>query len=74
VTQAESGCAVTPATCTRPVFSSTNNRTLSVLSRTVSTVKKSQAMILQAWVFWNTDHVGVGVETPLRHAATPLYS
>jgi hypothetical protein len=45
VTQAESGLTVTPAATTRRVPSWMKNNTYSVLSRVVSTVKKSHAAI-----------------------------
>jgi len=45
VTQAPSGWAVAPARCTRRLLSSMKNSTYSRGSQTVSTVKKSQAMI-----------------------------
>jgi len=48
VTQAESGLAVTPAATTHLVLSWMKNNTYSVLSRIVSTVKKSHAAIPSA--------------------------
>src|SRR6266487_1721346 len=57
VTQAESGPFVTPARWTLLVPTSMQNRTYSVFSWTVSRVKKSQAMIPQAWAQRNWLHV-----------------
>ncbi len=47
-----------PGTCTLLVPSSTKNSTYSVRSHTVSTVRKSQAMIPEAWWRRNSLHVG----------------
>ena len=66
VTQAESGWEVTPARCTRRVWSSMKNRTYNVFSRIVSTVKKSVARMPQAWALRNSDQVG-----PSRRGAGP---
>lgn len=58
VTHAESGCAVAPTTCTRLVETSMKNKTESVFSRSVSTVKKSQARMPEACERRNSVHVG----------------
>jgi hypothetical protein len=50
---------VTPARCTRRVWSSMKNRTKIVLNLIVSTVKKSQARIPVACDRRNCDHVGL---------------
>ncbi len=60
VTHAESGWAVTPAMWTRLVESSMKNSTKSVLSITVSTVKKSVARMPDAWVRRNARQFGSG--------------
>jgi hypothetical protein len=65
VTQAESGRFVTPARWTLLVSTSMQNRTHSVFSWTVSRVKKSQAMLPQAWARRNSLHV-----EPLRLVGT----
>ena len=49
VIQAESGLALTPPRWTRLLASSMKKRTYKVFSRTVSTVKKSQAKIPWGW-------------------------
>src|SRR5205085_2721826 len=57
-THAESGWAVTPAMCTRRVWTSMKKSTYSLRSQSVSTVKKSQARMPWAWALRNCDHVG----------------
>src|SRR5262249_16638168 len=57
-THAASGCAVHPARCTRRLPTSIKNRTYSRRSQTVSTVKKSTAMIVSACVRRNSRHDG----------------
>jgi hypothetical protein len=57
-TQAPSGWAVTPARCTRRLSSSMKNSTYSRRSQTVSTVKKSQAMLTQLPRDWRAARAG----------------
>src|ERR687897_627024 len=66
VTHTESGRLVTPAMWTRLVATSMKNRTYSVFSNTVSTVKKSHASTPLPCVRRNSLHVG-----PVRRGAGP---
>ena len=61
------GRAVTPATCSLRVPCSMNTSTYSRLSSTVSTTRKSQAMIGCAWAARNSRHVSLDAEAPDRY-------
>lgn len=58
VTEVPVGWAVTPASCTRRVSSSMRKSTYSRRRGTVSTVKKSQANMVEAWLRTNSFQLG----------------